>query len=122
MAPYLSVGAGDDTHKNAAGTFPAALSQYQGPVLIEQTGPLSYVERVFVPRTDRLFARKHIGPRQAFIAALTASAVIGNDRTRAPTALKIALASAGAITVTAGSPTPVACSPLAMMVTATSGI
>ena len=39
--------------------------------------------------------------------ALTASAVIGNARTRAPQALKIALPSAGAITVTAGSPTPV---------------
>jgi hypothetical protein len=47
--------------------------------------------------------------------------VIGNARTRAPQALKIALASAGATTVTAGSPTPVAYSPLAMTLTATSG-
>src|SRR4051794_20401268 len=58
----------------------------------------------------------------AFIFAFTASAVIGNARTRAPQALKIALPSAGAITVTAGSPTPVAFSPLAMTLTATSGI
>src|SRR5512140_1463295 len=58
----------------------------------------------------------------AFIAPLTASAVIGSERTRAPQALKIALPSAGAITVTAGSPTPVAFSPLAMTLTATSGI
>jgi len=35
--------------------------------------------------------------------------------------LKIALPRAGAITVTAGSPTPVAFSPLAMTLTATSG-
>ena len=58
----------------------------------------------------------------AFMAPFTASAVIGSERTRAPQALKIALASAGAITVTAGSPTPVACSPLAMTLMATSGI
>jgi hypothetical protein len=58
----------------------------------------------------------------AFIAPFTASAVIGSERTRAPQALKIALPSAGAITVTAGSPTPVAFSPLAMTLTATSGI
>src|SRR5580692_464397 len=58
----------------------------------------------------------------AFIAALTKSAVIGSERTRAPEALKIAFASAGAITVTAGSPTPVACSPLAMTLMATSGV
>jgi hypothetical protein len=57
----------------------------------------------------------------AFIAAFTASAVIGSERTRAPQALKIAFASAGATTVTAGSPTPVACSPLAMTLMATSG-
>src|SRR5712664_904514 len=49
-----------------------------------------------------------------FIACFTASAVIGSERTRAPEALKIAFASAGAITVTAGSPTPVGFSPLAM--------
>jgi hypothetical protein len=55
------------------------------------------------------------------IPAFTASAVIGSERTRAPEALKIALASAGAITVTAGSPTPVAFSPLAMTLMATSG-
>src|SRR5437764_2253038 len=58
----------------------------------------------------------------AFMLAFTASAVIGNERMRAPQALKIALPSAGAITVTAGSPTPVAFSPLAMTLTATSGI
>ena len=58
----------------------------------------------------------------AFMLAFTASAVIGNERTRAPQALKIALPSAGAITVTAGSPTPVAFSPLAMTLMATSGI
>src|ERR1700688_2978231 len=58
----------------------------------------------------------------AFIAALTKSGVIGSERTRAPEALKIAFASAGAITVTAGSPTPVACSPLAITWTATSGV
>src|SRR6478736_1742565 len=58
----------------------------------------------------------------AFMFAFTASAVIGNARTRAPQALKIALPSAGAITVTAGSPTPVGFSPLAMTLTATSGI
>ena len=58
----------------------------------------------------------------AFMFALTASAVIGNARMRAPQALKIALPSAGAITVTAGSPTPVGFSPLAMTLTATSGI
>src|SRR5450631_1951256 len=52
-----------------------------------------------------------------FIAAFTASAVIGSERTRAPEALKIALPIAGAITVTAGSPTPVAFSPLAMTLT-----
>src|SRR3979409_1799237 len=57
----------------------------------------------------------------AFIAPFTASAVIGSERTRAPQALKIALASAGATTVTAGSPTPVAFSPLAMTLMATSG-
>ena len=57
----------------------------------------------------------------AFMFAFTASAVIGSERTRAPHALKIALASAGAITVTAGSPTPVAFSPLAMTLMATSG-
>ena len=38
--------------------------------------------------------------------AFTASAVIGSERRRAPQALKMALPSAGAITVTAGSPTP----------------
>src|SRR5207344_3593378 len=58
----------------------------------------------------------------AFMFAFTASAVIGSERTRAPQALKIALPSAGAITVTAGSPTPVAFSPLAMTLTATSGV
>src|SRR5258708_36299656 len=58
----------------------------------------------------------------AFMLAFTASAVIGSERTRAPQALKIALASAGATTVTAGSPTPVAFSPLAMTLTATSGV
>jgi|GEM_PF-2445625 len=57
----------------------------------------------------------------AFMAPFTASAVIGSERTRAPQALKIAFASAGAITVTAGSPTPVARSPLAMTLMATSG-
>ena len=56
-----------------------------------------------------------------FIAPFTASAVIGSERTRAPEALKIAFASAGAITVTAGSPTPVGFSPLAMTLMATSG-
>jgi hypothetical protein len=50
------------------------------------------------------------------MAAFTASAVIGSERTRAPEALKIALPSAGATTVTAGSPTPVAFSPLALPV------
>jgi hypothetical protein len=44
----------------------------------------------------------------AFIPALTAAAVIGSERTRAPQALKMALPTAGATTVTAGSPTPVA--------------
>src|SRR5882762_7764981 len=63
-----------------------------------------------------------VRPAQAFMAPFTASAVIGSERTRAPEALKIALPSAGAITVTAGSPTPVAFSPLAMTLTATSGI
>ena len=58
----------------------------------------------------------------AFMFAFTASAVIGNARMRAPQALKIALPSAGAITVTAGSPTPVGLSPLAMTLTATSGV
>src|SRR5260370_11282227 len=58
----------------------------------------------------------------AFMAPFTASAVIGSERTRAPEALKIPLPSTGAITVTAGSPTPVAFSPLAMTLTATSGI
>ena|ERR1700722_8272758 len=61
-------------------------------------------------------------PAYAFdIAAFTASAVMGSERTRAPDALKMALASAGAITVTAGSPTPVAFSPLAITLMATSG-
>jgi hypothetical protein len=50
------------------------------------------------------------------MAAFTASAVIGSERTRAPEALKIALPSAGATTVTAGPPTPVAFSPLALPV------
>ena len=58
----------------------------------------------------------------AFMAPFTAYAVIGSERTRAPTALNTALPIAGATTVTAGSPTPVACSPLAMTLTATSGI
>ncbi len=58
----------------------------------------------------------------AFMFAFTASAVIGNARMRAPQALKMALPSAGAITVTAGSPTPVGLSPLAMTLTATSGV
>src|SRR5947209_20092783 len=58
----------------------------------------------------------------AFIAPFTASAVIGSERTLAPQALKMALPSAGATTVTAGSPTPVAFSPLAMTLTATSGV
>ena len=49
----------------------------------------------------------------AFIVAFTASAVIGNERTRGPTALKRALPIA--ITVTAGSPLP-------MMLTSISGI
>src|SRR5437016_3533749 len=62
-----------------------------------------------------------IRPTYAFMLAFTASAVIGNERTRAPQALKIALPIAGATTVTAGSPTPVAFSPLAMTLTATSG-
>src|ERR1700754_216991 len=57
----------------------------------------------------------------AFMFAFTASAVIGSERMRAPQALKMALPSAGAITVAAGSPTPVAFSPLAMTLTATSG-
>ena len=62
-------------------------------------------------------------PIYAFvIAAFTASAVIGSERMRAPQALKIALPTAGATTVTAGSPTPVAFSPLAMTLMATSGI
>src|SRR5262245_47974191 len=61
------------------------------------------------------------GAPYAFIAAFTASAVIGSARTRAPQALKMALPIAGAITVTAGSPTPVGLSPLAMTLTATSG-
>ena len=67
---------------------------------------------LIVPRSDAVYA---------FMAPFTASAVIGSERTRAPQALKIALASAGAITVTAGSPTPVAFSPLAMTLMATSG-
>ena len=54
--------------------------------------------------------------------AFTAAAVIGSARTRAPQALKMALPSAGAITVTAGSPTPVGLSPLAITLMATSGI
>jgi hypothetical protein len=49
----------------------------------------------------------------AFIAPFAASAVIGNEHTRAPQGSKMALPSAGAITVIAGSPTPVAFSPLA---------
>src|SRR5437660_10787905 len=44
----------------------------------------------------------------AFMFAFTASAVIGNERTRAPQALKIALPIAGATTVTAAPPTTVA--------------
>jgi hypothetical protein len=60
-------------------------------------------------------------PYALFIASFTAAAVIGSERTRAPEALKIAFASAGAITVTAGSPTPVGFSPLAMTLMATSG-
>jgi hypothetical protein len=55
------------------------------------------------------------------IAPFAASAVIGNEHTRAPQGSKMALPSAGAITVTAGSPTPVAYSPLAMTLMATSG-
>jgi hypothetical protein len=66
--------------------------------------------------------RRRVAKAYAFMFAFTASAVIGSERTRAPHALKIALASAGATTVTAGSPTPVACSPLAMTLMATSGI
>ncbi len=69
----------------------------------------------------RFYVDRYTTTRQAFIAALTASAVIGSERTRAPLALKIALPIAGAITVTAGSPTPVAFSPLAMTLMATSG-
>ena len=41
-----------------------------------------------------------------FIAALTFSAVIGHERTLAPVALNIALATAGPTTVVAGSPQP----------------
>src|SRR5258707_12935767 len=52
-----------------------------------------------------IFRAKSEAP-YAFMLAFTASAVIGNERTRAPQALKIALPSAGAITVTGGSPTP----------------
>ncbi len=70
----------------------------------------------------RIDLDRRCGRCQAFIAPFTASAVIGSERTRAPQALKIALPSAGAITVTAGSPTPVAFSPLAMTLMATSGI
>src|SRR4051812_38708033 len=66
-------------------------------------------------------SRSRLRQRYAFMAPLTAAAVIGSERTRAPTALKIALASARATTVTAGSPTPAAFSPLAMTLTATSG-
>src|SRR3954447_11036309 len=61
------------------------------------------------------------GAPYAFIAAFTASAVIGRARTRAPQALKMALPIAGAITVTAGSPPPGAFSPLAITAIATSG-
>src|SRR6185295_16185678 len=57
----------------------------------------------------------------AFMAAFTASAVIGSPRTRAPHALNTALPMAGAITVTAGSPTPVAFSPFAITAMAISG-
>ena len=71
-------------------------------------------------RRIRIHCRDMKNPH-VFIAAFTASAVIGSERTRAPTALKTALPIAGAITVTAGSPTPVACSPLAITLTATSG-
>ena len=48
---------------------------------------------------------------------MTASYVIGSERTRAPTASKMALPIAGAMTVTAGSPQPTAGSPLTMMLT-----
>jgi hypothetical protein len=68
-----------------------------------------------------LFLSSDLRSSYAFMAPFTASAVIGSERTRAPQALKIALPSAGAITVTAGSPTPVAFSPLAMTLTVTSG-
>jgi len=57
-----------------------------------------------MPPADR---RCRVRRTYAFIFAFTASAVIGSERTRAPQALKIALASAGATTVTVGSPTPV---------------
>ena len=59
---------------------------------------------------------------QVFIAAFTASAVIGSERTRAPTALKMALAIAGATTVTPGSPQPDGGSLLAMIEMSRSGI
>src|SRR6202012_2808508 len=64
----------------------------------------------------------NVKSRQGFLAAFTASAVIASERTRAPQALKTALPMAGATTVTAGSPTPVAFSPLAMTLMAISGI
>src|ERR1700682_1020911 len=74
-----------------------------------------------MPPADRRCRRELRSCYALFIAPFTASAVIGSARTRAPQALKIAFASAGAITVTAGSPTPVAFSPLAMTLMATSG-
>lgn len=52
---------------------------------------------------------------QVFIAALTASAVIGSERTKRTDRIKMALPITGATTVTAGSPQPTASSPLLMM-------
>ena len=51
--------------------------------------------------------RSILPARLCYIAAFTLSAVIGNERTRAPLASAIALAIAGATVVVPGSPQPV---------------
>ena len=59
------------------------------------------------PAAEGMYSPGRKANRQPLIAAFTFSAVIGNERTRAPTALAMALATAGATTVVPGSPQPV---------------
>src|SRR6185312_16480007 len=118
--PRLSSSAkADDPVRRDTHRYPQRPRRTGCPAFAEMTEKTKKIRRRF--RLRRIILSTLNQP-YAFIFAFTASAVIGNARMRAPQALKMALASAGAITVTAGSPTPVGLSPLAMTLTATSGV